>query len=102
MKRYLVIALVGLALAGCAGKSVPPAEGLRLSCEGFAAELNVLAPLRANGTLSADVIKIVDTQKAATDTICDAPAPMIDASVGKVSVDTATKVLISIATTFIH
>jgi hypothetical protein len=99
MKRYLAIAIVGLTLAGCA--NTPPAEGLRLSCEAFTAELNILAPLRADGTLSANVINIVDTQKAATDAICDAPAPMIDASVGKVAVDAGVKVLTSVAAEFI-
>ncbi len=103
--RRLFLAFGALALAtlltACAGKDIPPAEGLRLSCEAFASELNILAPLRADGTLSADVIRIVDTQKAATDEICDAPAPAVDASVGKVAVDASIKVLTSIAGEFV-
>ena len=101
MRRILGGLLIATALAACAGKDIPPAEGLRLSCEAFAAELNILAPLRADGTLSADVVEIVDTQKAATDEICDAPAPAVDASVGKVAVDAGLKVLTSIATKYL-
>ncbi len=101
MKHFVAIVIVGLALAGCAGKSIPPAEGLRLSCEGFAAELNILAPLRASGTLSASAVEIVNTQKAATDKLCDAAAPQVDASVSKVAVDAGTQVLIALATQFV-
>lgn len=100
--KKLLIPLVVLLLVGCAGKNaIPPAEGLRLSCEGFTSELKILAPLRANGTLSAKAIGVVDTQKAATDKICDTDAPAVDASVGKVSVDAGTQVLLSIAAQFI-
>lgn len=95
---------VGLALAlvGCqAFKDVPPAEGLRLACEGFTSELTILAPLRADGTLSATAVKIVQTQKDAVDPICAGEAPDLDDSTKKVAVDAGVKVLTSLATTFV-
>lgn len=104
MRKIFGVLALAIALTACAGKNIkniPPAEGLRLSCEAFAAQLNIMAPLRADGTLPANVIGIVDTQKAATDKICDAPAPAVDASVGKISVDAAITVLTSLAGQFI-
>ncbi len=103
-RSFAVLALAaGLSLTACAGsKNIPPAEGLRLSCEAFASELKILAPLRADGTLSAKAVGIVETQKAATDKLCDADAPQVDASVSKVAVDAGVAVLTALAGEFIN
>lgn len=105
MRRLLIAST--LLLTACATNAhnaqppIPPAEGLRLSCEAFSSELNILAPLRANGTLSATAVGIVQTQKDATDKLCDAAAPAVDASISKVAVDASIQVLISLAGQFV-
>lgn len=106
MRKLLLagVVLAGFAVTGAScgdGSKIPPAEGLRLACDAFASELTILAPMRANGVLSASAVKIVDTQKAAVDPLCLGEEPDINASVSKVSVDAAVQVLTALAAEFV-
>lgn len=100
MKKLIVLGL--LALAGCSlFKDTPPAEGLRLACEGFASELNILAPMRADGTLPKTAVDIVNYQKSTVDPICGGAAPDINADTGTIVVKSGIQALTALAGQFV-
>ena len=101
MKRYLAIAVVGLALAGCGSTKITPAESILLSCDAFASALTVLAPLLADGKLSVGTVELVEHTRGAVDPICTGDAPDVDASVKNLAVDNGVKVLTAIAAQFL-
>lgn len=101
MKRFLIVAAVGLALAGCAKDKISPAESVLLSCDGFASALNAVTPLRAQGKLSAGTINLVDQTRAVVDPICTGNAPDVDASVKDTAVKNGIALLTSIAAQFL-
>lgn len=101
MKRFLIIAAVGLALAGCAKDKISPAESVLLSCDAYASALKSLAPLRAADKLSAGTVKIVDDTRAIVEPICTGNAPDVDASVKDTAIKSGTALLVSIAAQFV-
>lgn len=106
MRKFLFAGVVMAALAvggaSCGeGSKITPAEGLLLSCKAFTKELDVLSPLRADGTLSATAVKIVQAQKDAVDPICLGEAPDVNADVKSITVDAGTKVLVGVAAQFL-
>jgi hypothetical protein len=96
MKRYLAIAVVGLALAGCAKDKISPAESVLLGCSSYASALTTLAPLRAQGKLSDGTVKIVDQVVDSVGPICNGAAPDVNATVADVAVNSGVKVLQSV------
>ncbi len=101
MKRLFIIAVIGLSLAGCAKDKISPAESILLGCKAFGSTLASLAPLRADGTLNAQTIDVINRTKLSVDPICTGEAPDVDASVKSVAVDAGVKVLTAIAAQFL-
>lgn len=101
MKRFFIIGVVGLALAGCSSDKITPAESILLSCDAFASALTVLTPLRADGKLSDGTVKLVDQTRAVVDPICTGDAPDVDATVKNLAVDNGVTILTAIAKQFI-
>ena len=96
MKRYLAIAVVGLALAGCTGGKITPAETVLLGCSAYSTSLNQVAALREQGKLKDSHVKIVEGVRATLNPLCLGPAPDVEASVKDVAVDAGVRSLNSI------
>ncbi len=103
IRRIALGLSLGLVVA-CAGpgeKGITPAEGLALSCAALGKEAAVLAPLRADGTLSASAVQVVELQRAAADPICLGKAPNIDADTKDLIVKNAVSVLQGLGSQFL-
>lgn len=101
MKRTILALSAGLALVACSKDAISPAEGLLLSCKAFGDTLEILAPLRADGTLNASTVKIVESTKAGVDEVCLGKAPNVDAEVKDLIVKNGLAVVKGIALQFI-
>lgn len=102
MKRYLIVALVGFALAGasCDQGKITPAETVLLGCGSFSSALVVVTQLNDEGKLNPQHVAIVDHARGGANPICLGQAPNVDASVKDIVVDGAARSLLSIAASF--
>lgn len=89
MKRYLAVAVLGVALMGasCDQGKITPAESVMLTCEQYPIVLTRLAEANAAGKINDSTEKIVDGAIDILDPICTGPAPNVDAKLKDVAVD---------------
>jgi hypothetical protein len=72
---------------------ITPAEGVLAGCSAFGTLVGQLAPLRADGTLSAGLVGVVDRTRASVDPVCKGAAPDVDSSTGAVIVNQGVAVM---------
>ena len=87
MKRILSVVIVAVALTGCAGGKITPAETVLLGCNAYTSSLNQVATLREHGKLKDSHVAIVEGVRSTLNPLCLGQAPDVEASIKDVAVD---------------